>query len=205
MMILVGRYLSPFVRRVATTLHLYEIPFEHRPLATMGEDRDRIRELNPLTRVPALLLDDGEALIDSNAIIDHLDETVGSARALTPASGPERRRVLKLCAVALGAAEKSVLTVYEKRFRPEQKWHAPWVEMISNQARDGMRYLDAEGAQPYLTGEQMTQADVTSVIAYEFVRIANPELFHSFECPRLDALSTRLSALDAFQRTLPPA
>lgn len=204
-MILVGRYLSPFVRRVATTLHLYDIAFEHRPLATMGEDRDRIKEVNPLIRVPALLLDDGETLIDSGAIIDHLDQQVGPERALTPASGPERRRVLKLTAVAMGAAEKSVLTIYEQRFRPPEKWHAPWVAMISDQARNGLRWLDGEAARPYLCGERMTQADVSTVIACEFARIANPDLFASFKCPRLEALSARLSALDAFQRTLPPS
>ena len=202
-MILIGRYLSPFVRRVAITLHLYELPFENRPLATLGDDRAGIRAANPLTRVPALLLDDGEALVDSSAILDYLDELVGPERALTPRAGAARRRVLKLTAVATGAAEKAVLTVYEKRFRPEEKWHAPWVDMISAQARDGLRWLDSELAGPYLTGAKMTQADVTTFAAYEFVRAANPQLFETLQCAALEALSTRLSQLDAFQRTKP--
>lgn len=202
-MILIGRYLSPFVRRVATTLYLYELPFEHRPLATMGDDRERIRELNPVTRVPALQLDDGEVLVDSGAIIDHLDEVVGANRALTPRAGAPRRRVLKLTAVAVGAAEKAVLTLYEKRFRPEEKWHAPWVDMISAQARDGFRWLDGQLEGPFLAGEAMTQADVSAALAYEFVQMANPELFDSLECPRLGALSERLAELEAFKRTRP--
>jgi len=203
-MILIGRYLSPFVRRVAATLHLYGMPFEHRALATMGEDRDAIRELNPVTRVPALILDHGETLIDSGAILDWLDEQAGPERALTPPAGPERRRVLKLTAVATGAAEKGVLTVYEERFRPAEKRHAPWVEMISEQVRGGLGWLDAEAGEPFLTGERMSQADVTTVCAWEFLRAANPALFASLRCPRLEALSARLSEHDAFARTRPP-
>jgi len=202
-MILIGRYLSPFVRRVAATLHLYDLPFEHRPLATMGEDRDSIRDLNPVTRVPALVLDDGEALVDSGAIVDYLDELVGPERALTPRAGAQRRRVLKLTAVASGAAEKAVLTVYEKRFRPEEKWHAPWVEMVSAQARDGFRWLDGELQGPYLTGETISSADVMTFASYEFVRAANPQLFESLQCPRLEVLCNEMSQLDAFQRSAP--
>ena len=204
-MILVGRYLSPFVRRVAVTLKLYDLPFEHRPLATMGDERAAIRDVNPVTRVPALVLDDGEVLIDSAAILDWLDEEAGPERALTPRSGPQRRDVLKRVAVATAAAEKAVLTVYEQRFRPEEKRHAPWVEMISDQSRGGFRWLDAGAGEPYLGGERMTQADVTAVCAYEFVRAANPALFETLECPRLDALSARLGELDAFRDTAPPA
>ena len=202
-MILIGRYLSPFVRRVAATLYLYDLPFEHRALATMGDDRDSIREANPVTRVPALLLDDGEALIDSGAIVDYLDELVEPERALTPRSGAPRRRVLKLAAVATGATEKAVLTVYEKRFRPEEKWHTPWVDMVSAQACDGFRWLDSELQGPYLSGEKMTSADVMTLAGYEFVRVANPQLFATLECPALQAMSERLSKLDAFQRTKP--
>lgn len=204
-MILVGRYLSPFVRRVAATLHLYELPFEHRPLATLGEDREKIREVNPVTRVPALLLDDGEVLIDSGAIIDHLDEVVGPQRALTPDSGAPRRQVLKMVAVATGAAEKAVLALYEQRFRPEEKWHAPWVDMVSDQCRNGFQWLESQAGSPYLTGSRMTQADVSTMAAYEFVRLTNPELFETLHCPALEALSERVTALDAFKKTAPPA
>jgi glutathione S-transferase len=202
-MILVGRYLSPFVRRVGATLHLYGMPFEHRAMLAFGDDKARLREWNPVARVPTLLLDDGEAVVDSSAIIDYLDEQVGPERALTPPSGAERRRVLKLVAVALGAAEKAVLTVYEQRFRPEEIRHAPWVEMCAGQARDGFRWLDAQLVGDHLAGERMTQADVTTVAAYEFVRAANTVLFASLECPRLEGLSARLGELEAFRLTLP--
>ena len=200
---LIGRYLSPFVRRVATTMNLYQIPFEQRALMTSGEDRELVRESNPVTRVPALILDDGEILVDSAAILDYLDEQAGPERALTPPGGRRRRQVLKLMAIAAGAAEKSVLTVYEKRYRPEEKWHAPWVEMCASQARDGFTWLNAALEGPWLLGDEMTQADVTAVCSYDFVRAANPELFATLQCPELDALSERANALPAFESTQP--
>ncbi len=73
-MFLIGQYDSPFVRRVAIAMRLYGIAFEHKPWSTFGEG-DTIAPYNPLRRVPTLVLDNGEALIESSAILDHLDET----------------------------------------------------------------------------------------------------------------------------------
>src|ERR1700744_2463339 len=109
---LLGYYESPFVRRVGVTLHLYGMPFVHRPLRTMADlDATEIRANNPLGRIPALVLDDGGVLIDSPFIIDWLDEQAGE-RALVPREGPERRQVNRLVALAQGAAEKYVAAYY---------------------------------------------------------------------------------------------
>ena len=104
---LLGRYLSPFVRRVATTLGIYEIPFESLPLQHTGDDAPRLRALNPVGRVPALVLDNNEVIVDSAAILDYLDREVGPDRALTPASGPDRNRALSLLGIATGSMEKA--------------------------------------------------------------------------------------------------
>jgi glutathione S-transferase len=98
-MILIGQYDSPFVRRVAIALRLYGLAFEHWPWSTFG-DADKIAPYNPLRRVPTLVLDDGEALIESTIILDYLDELVGAEKAMLPRSGVERRRHLRICALA---------------------------------------------------------------------------------------------------------
>jgi glutathione S-transferase len=87
---LIGVNRSPHTRRVAITLKLYGVPFEQRDLSGFG-NRAEVRLANPLGRIPALVLDDGETLIDSAAIIDHLDQTYGGTQPLTPAAGPDRR------------------------------------------------------------------------------------------------------------------
>ena len=91
-MILIGQYDSPVTRRVAIALHHYGIPFDRDTRSIFG-DAAAVGKISPLTRIPALVLDDGEVLIDSAAILDHLDEQAGDA-VLIPASGPGRRRVL---------------------------------------------------------------------------------------------------------------
>src|SRR5260221_11577792 len=92
-MILIGQYDSPCVRRVAIALRLYGLPFEHRPWSTFG-DADKLATFNPLRRVPTLVLDGGEALIESTAILDYLDELVGPDKAMIAAKGAERRHQL---------------------------------------------------------------------------------------------------------------
>src|SRR5882757_9307041 len=103
-MFLIGQYDSPFVRRTAIALRLYGLPFEHRPWSTFG-DADKIAPYNPLRRVPTLVLDGGEALIESAAILDYLDELVGPERAMMTESGDLRRRQLRICALGGGLAD----------------------------------------------------------------------------------------------------
>src|SRR5215469_6687574 len=103
-MILIGQYDSPFVRRAAIALRLYGFDYEHRPWSVWA-DADKLATLNPLRRVPTLVLDDGEVLIESSAILDALDQLVGPGRAMTPTGGPARRRALHVTALATGVAD----------------------------------------------------------------------------------------------------
>src|SRR5437870_1210397 len=112
-LILIGQYDSPFVRRVAIALRLYGLAYEHRPWSTFG-DADKLVTYNPLLRVPTLVLDDGEVLVESTVILDHLDEVAGPARALIADRGPRRRQALKVCALASGLGDKAVSLIYER-------------------------------------------------------------------------------------------
>ncbi|BBK38700.1 glutathione S-transferase [Allostella sp. ATCC 35155] len=202
-MILVGRYLSPFVRRVAITLDLYGMPFEHRPLSTMT-DLEAIKTLNPVGRVPVLTLDDGESLVDSAAILDHLDEVAGPARALVPPAGPERRRVLNRLAVVVGTMEKAVGYVYETRRRPAERQHQPWIDTLKGQVAGGLAALEAADPQPWLAGLSMTQADVSAAVLVDFLRAMAPELLPAGSHPKLEALAARLATTPAFQKAAVP-
>jgi glutathione S-transferase len=81
---------SPFVRRVAVSMNLLWVPFEHRNWS-IGKDFELIRQFNPLGRVPTLVQPDGETLFESAAILDYLDERAGQERALLPRLGRRRR------------------------------------------------------------------------------------------------------------------
>jgi len=197
-MILIGMFDSPFVRRVAVTLNLLELPFEHRNWS-VGRDFERIRQFNPLGRVPTLVRPDGEALIESAAILDHLDEVAGPARALLPVSGPPRRTALRLMALATGAADKGVLQIYETAFRPEEKRHAPWVERCRLQMHSALAVLDAKaGNRDWLQGQRMTQADVTAACVFTF--LSEAVSMDATRYPALGRITARCEALPAFAR-----
>lgn len=199
---LYGRHASPFVRRVAVTLRLYGMEYRHVPLMPFGPDKAELAAFNPIARVPALQLGDGETLIDSSAILDHLDHLAGP-HSLTPAAGPARRRVLTLLAVALGANEKLVAGLYEQHFRPREAWHKPWLDACDKQVRDGFQWLDAQFAGPWFTGTEMTQADITVAVFWLFGRGKRPRFFAGLGCARLEALADRLQGTPEFQATLP--
>lgn len=189
---------SPYVRRVAVSLRWLGFAFEHRNWS-VGRDFERIREYNPLGRVPTLVLDDGAVLMESAAILDWLDAQVGEARALLPARGADRVQALQLMAIATGAADKGVAQLYEHAFRPEDKRHAPWVARCRAQMDAGLDALDRACGQArgeWLLGAQLTQADITVTAVATFL----VESLHldATRWPALDARRRKAEALDAF-------
>lgn len=202
-MILIGRYLSPFVRRVAVSLKLTGQAFEHRALSTV-DDLAEVKKLNPLGRVPALVLDDGEVLVDSNAILDHIDELAGPARALLPAAGKPRREALQTVGIAYGVLEKGVAAVYERTKRPKELVHAPWRDHLDGQVKAGLAALEARlGDRTWFGGAKPNQADITTVVALDFLGVMLPALVEKGAHPRLEALVRLADALPAFVETKP--
>ena len=196
-MILVGQNDSPFVRRVAVTLQHFGVAYERNPLSVFA-DYDAVRAIHPLGRVPILVLDDGEALADSAAILDHLDQTVGPERTLTPAAGPERRRVLGLTTLATAGCEKGAALMYEREKRPADKVWDDWVARLEGQVAAMLARLDGLDPAPWLAGPAMTQADVAAAVLHRFLGYYHPHLATAGRYPALDRLAARCEALPAF-------
>lgn len=203
-MFLIGQYDSPFVRRVAIALRLYGLAFEHRPWSTFG-DADRIAPYNPLRRVPTLVLDDGEALIESTIILDYLDELVGAETSMLPRSGVDRRKQLRVCALATGLGDKAVSLLYERVLRKDQL--ALWVERCRAQIGDVLAVLEAERAKvtaPYWLGTRIGHADIAVACVVRFTREAHPDLFDAARYPALSAHADRCEALAPFKEIVQP-
>lgn len=202
-MFLIGQYDSPFVRRTAIALRLYGLPFEHRPWSTFG-DAEKVATFNPVQRVPTLVLDDGEALIESGAILDYLDELVGPDKAMIARSGIERRRHLRIMALATGLADKAVSLVYERVLRKEQL--KLWVERCEGQIARVLAALELERAAvqtPYWRGDRIGHADIAVACALRFTGEAHPHLFDA-RYPALKAHAARCEALPPFQEIVQP-
>jgi glutathione S-transferase len=203
-MFLIGQYDSPFVRRTAIALRLYGLPFEHRPWSTFG-DADKIAPYNPLLRVPVLVLDDGEALIDSAAILDHLDETVGPERAMLARSGPARRKALRTVALATGLGDKAVSLIYERVLRKDRL--ALWVARCETQISGVLAMLETERAAvatEYWNGATIGHADIAVACVLRFTREAHPHLFDAERYPALSAHAAHCEALPPFPEIVQP-
>jgi glutathione S-transferase len=194
-MILVGQYDSPFVRRVAVTLNHYKLRFERNRLSVFSPE---MVEINPLVRIPSLVIDGDETLFDSAAILDYLDEMVGPKKALMPASGEKRRRVIQATVIAAGAIEKAGAVVYERHFHPKHHVAHEWIVRCLSQLSGALVHLDAHAKEPWFFGNDITQADITIGCLIGYLRLRLQEAFPRGRYPQLERLAERCEALDAF-------
>jgi glutathione S-transferase len=203
-MILIGQYDSPFVRRVGIALRLYGLPFEHRPWSVFG-DAELIAPFNPLRRVPTLVLDNGDALIESGPILDHLDELVGPSRALIADSGEARRDALKVCALATGLADKAVALFYELVLHKAVS--DQWVARCRAQIGDVLAALEASRAAvrtPFWHGDAIGHADIAVACALRHAREAHPGLIDDARWPVLAAHADMCEAQEVFREISQP-
>ena len=200
-MILIGQYDSPFVRRVGIALTLYGMAFEHWPWSVFG-DADRLAALNPLMRVPTLVLDDGFVLTDSHLILDHLDSLVPDP--MFPRDGPLRRVALKRAGLATGLADKAVSLFYERRLHDTAS--AVWEARCRTQIAGVMAALEGERATcpgPFF-GPALGHADVALACAIRFATEALPGVVDMAAHPALHAHCAGLEANPVFQTISQP-
>ena len=120
---------------------------------------------NPLTRVPTLVLDDGEVLIESHSILDYLDSLVPAERRMFPAAEPARHQALKVAALATGMAEKAVSLFYEKALHKETS--DVWVSAAARRspARSPRSKPIARRAESdYWFGDRIGHADIAVAV-----------------------------------------
>jgi glutathione S-transferase len=197
---LIGLFDSPYVRRVAITMRLQEVPFEHVALSVFRH-QEEMRKLNPLLKVPMLVLDNGERLIDSTFILDYLEGEAPAGKRLVPPSGEARRAVQQQCAIALIATEKAMQVHYEMNLRPKEFSYDPWIARCRGQMHEAFTMLESQPVSRVLSGADMTQADITAAVALRFARHVQPDEFPVGRYPRLEQLSDFCEALPAFLAT----
>ncbi len=198
MMKLVGRNLSPYTRRCAIVMNLLGVPHERVYLSTWGDDQQKLFLYNPLGRVPALILDSGETLIESGAILDYVLEQYDRDKTLLPGTGKPRRECLNILAIATGAMDKGVSAIYEVRRRPAEKVHEPWREHLHRQVTGGLAALESLPQSPWLAGAAMNLADISVAVTVGFLRAFLPALLPPAAYPNLEALAARAEATPAF-------
>lgn len=197
---LIGMLDSPYVRRVAISLQLLGIRFEHESLSVF-RNFEEFRRINPVVKAPTLVLDEGQVLIDSTLILDYAECLPGNRRSLMPAGGPAARLgALQTVAFALAACEKSVQIIYERAVRPPEKRHQPWVDRVTAQLLAACSELESRLVRypPAADSDTIDQAGVTAAVTWQFLQETIPEIVVATGFPALHNFSARAEALPEF-------
>jgi glutathione S-transferase len=196
---LIGMLDSPYVRRVAISLQLLGLRFEHRSISVFSTF-EQFREINPVVKAPSLICDDGEVLMDSTLIIEYAEALAAGRKSLMPSSVYERQHTLREIGLALAACEKSIQIVYERNLRPVEKFHEPWISRVTGQLLAAYQILEVDLiARPLaLTSAAINQAGVSVASAWHFTQQMLPEVVLAANYPRLREFSAKAEALAEF-------
>jgi glutathione S-transferase len=196
---LIGMLDSPYVRRVAISLQLLDLPFEHQSLSVF-RTYDEFSRINPVVKAPTLVCDDGTVLMDSTLILQYA-EALTHPRSLLPPEPAALARTLRTVGLALAACEKSVQIVYERGLRPAEKQHQPWVSRVTGQLLAACDGLEAQlASHPLaLTRTALNQAGVSTAVAWAFIQNMLPEVVPASGYPQLVAFSQAAEALPEFR------
>jgi glutathione S-transferase len=199
---LIGMLGSPFVRRVAISLKLLDIPFEHKPISVMRA-YDAFAQVNPVVKAPTLVTEGGVLLMDSTLILEHIESLAPMGRRLRSADSSRWPHELRALGLALAACEKTVQIEYELDLRPPEKLHQPWLDRVRSQLAAAYQALEADlpGQPQWTSSEELTQADLTIAVAWRFTQHIAPEACPISLHPRLAAHSAKAEALPAFVST----
>ena len=203
MMKLLSSPLSPYVRKVRITAAMkgLEDKIETVPTDTNPLDNPQISKTNPLAKVPALITESGTAIFDSHVVCEYLDSLAPSP-VLFPKSGQERWDTLVLGSLADGILDAALLLVYEKRFRPEEKWHAPWQQRQQRKIDQAVDHL--EGSPP-AWGASPNYGHLTLACALGYLDFRHEGKWRAAH-PKLVAWLDRFAkAVPAFEKTRPQA
>ncbi len=195
---LIGMLDSPYVRRVAVSLQLLGLPFEHRSVSVF-RGFAQFAAINPVVKAPTLVCDDGTVLMDSTLILEYAEALAAPRRSLMPTALADRRHALRVLGLALAACEKSVQIVYEHHVRPAEKWHAPWLDRVTGQLHAACDGLEAELARRPLGVEPMDQAGVTTAVTWHFIQQMTASAAPAERYPLLQAFADAAERTPAFR------
>ena len=138
---------SPYVRKVSVAAVELGLAGRIERIATDTRDpKSGLAQDNPLGKVPALILDDGEFLYDSPVICEYLD-SLHQGPKLIPAAGPARWRALRQQALCDGILDAAILRMLESVRRPEALRWPDWIALQSGKVARALDRLEADVAQ----------------------------------------------------------
>lgn len=200
---LIGMLDSPYVRRLAISLHVLEIPFEHEALSVFG-DFDRFHAINPVVKAPTLVCDDGTVLMDSTLILQYIESADARGRSLWSRDTALCRQQFRIVGLALAACDKGVQLVYERNLRPAAAQYVPWQQRVTGQLLAACTGLEQEVQEhTAVFADTLSQPVIAAAVAWQFLQSMLAAVVPADRHPGLDALSQQMEQSAAF-RQYPP-
>ena len=196
---LYGMLDSPYVRRLAISLDVLGVGFEHEPLSVFSAF-EAFSHINPVVKAPTLSLDNGTVLMDSTLILDYVETLSAPAARLLPPQPQARSAALRTVGLGLAACEKAIQVVYEHNLRPPEKLHQPWVERITQQLLAACQELERETAKAQPQTQRLDQAAITTAVTWSFIQLMVPDVVRSDDFPAIHAFAQDLEGTAVFQR-----
>jgi len=198
---LIGSLASPYTRKVRIVLAEKKIDYDFEIDNPWKADA-KAAKLNPLGKVPALLLDDGRTLFDSRVIVGFLDNASPIAR-LVPAENRERVEVRRWEALADGVLDAGVLARLENQ-REAKLRSAPWIERQMGKVRAGLAAMDSElDDKPWCVGNGYSLADIAVGVCLGWLDFRYAKMDWKKGHANLARAFAKLSERQSFADTVP--
>ncbi len=200
---LIGMLDSPYVRRVAISLEVLGVPFEHSAVSVFT-DFDEFQSINPVVKAPTLIFDDGEVMMDSSLILQYVDRAYSRNEALWSSTPEALQNEFRIVSLALAVCDKCVQILYERNLRPKEAQYEPWMERVTGQVVAALAGLEQEIQNGKILHDgELNQAMISTTVAWTFIQSMLENLVPSSGYPGLGELSERIEKLPAF-RKYPP-
>jgi len=197
---LVGSKTSPYVRKCRVILAERALPFEFIEESAWTANTT-VPRYNPLNKVPALVLDDGESIYDSRVVCEYLDAISGGG--LLPQDPVQRAKVRRYEALGDGLADAGITTFLERK-REAARQDPAWIARQLDKIKAAVSTLEAAlGSRQYLGGDRIDMADIACACAFFWSEFRMPELGVRQANPRIKAWAERMEARPSFASTRP--
>lgn len=201
---LIGSLTSPYVRKVRVVMAEKKLDFQ---LVLEDPWNDEVvRKSNPLSKVPCLVMEGGEAVFDSRVIVEYLD-TLSPVGKLIPPLGRERTEVRTWEALADGVLDALILARLEAHWagRKEGERSQAWIDRQMLAATTSLKAMSQGlGDKPWCAGIHFTLADIAVGCALGYLDFRFPQVDWRAQYPNLQKLAEKLATRQSFIDTAPP-
>lgn len=198
---LIGSYTSPFVRKVRVVLAEKKIEADFTIESPWTPDT-QVPEVNPLGKIPVLILDDGTPLFDSRVIVEYLDNVTPNNK-LMPAPNRERMEVKRWEALADGLLEAGVAAFLEAK-RPDGEKSPVWIARQREKIQRTLDYMAKElGENSWCMGTHFSMADIAVGVSLGYLDFRFPDIDWRTTHPGLARVFEKLMQRPSFAETVP--